>query len=111
MLKWRYIRRARVKVLAMISIISVVMTLKNFFTSSHLMDSTSNKPSAALEEYSEYDTVENILVSEKPDKSNDLKLQHVSTDEPHITTRSKSALTMSPKKSLNDVSKCGYNVS
>jgi len=63
-----------------------------------------------LEEDSKHNIVENISVSEKPKKSNDLKSQHGSTDErnPH----SKPAIrTMNSKKPSTHVSKCGYNVS
>lgn len=113
MLKWRYIRRSRVKVLAIVSVICIAVTLKNYLTPSHL-DRTSNRPSTVLlEEYSEYDIVENILINGKTKKSNDnWKSQFDVSTEELIVNQSESATTMSLKKFvIGDVPKCGYNVS
>ena len=95
MLKRRYIRRARMKILVVVSIISIVATLKHIFTT--------------LEKDSKYIAFENILVSEKPKKSNVFKSQHGSTDE--LNPHSKPAIRMNSKKPSTHVSKCGYNVS
>lgn len=108
MLKRRYIKRARVKILAIVSVISVMVTLRILLTPRHL-DNSSTMSNAVLDEYSEYNLAENILSSEKSKQSIDFKSHHVSKEE--RLAYSKPGVTVNSKKNSSDVSKCGYNVS